>query len=1122
MSQPLSSYSYLLQKLDSFIRKYYTNKLLRGAIFSAVYVLAFFLAINLLEYYFYLPTYLRKVLFFGFIFSSIAFIGRFVGAPLLHYYKLGKLISYEQAAQIIGTHFIEVKDKLLNILQLKHAAETAAESTLLFAAIDQKAVELKPIDFSFAIDLNKNRKYLKYLAPPLFLFLFIIIAAPNVIKESSKRLYHNDTYFEKEAPFKFVLLNHSLRALQFENFSVSVKTEGDARPSEMYVEAGKQIFKMKKNEAGIFVHEFVNLQANTSIRFSANGFFSKPYQIDIVAKPIIASFDVVCDYPTYTGKADEVVKNMGDMVIPAGTKLTWRFNTQNVERLKLQFSDSIYSPKQSGTDLFIFSKSFTQSANYLLKVANATVTNPDSSAYSLNVIPDLYPVIAINEKNDSATQKYFYYLGEIADDYGLRRLTFNYQVENKDSARASIIKTIDVPFAAGLASRFTYYWSLSELSVKPGDKVTYYFEVFDNDGVNGSKSSRSNMMVFEMPSLNELNKEITKDNKELKADLKETMAKAKELKTELKDMQNKLMEKQNMNWEDKKKLENTLDKQKALEQRLKDIQEKLNQNFEKQNEFKELSENVMEKQKNLQELMNKTMDDEMRKLMEKLEKMLENLQKKDALDKMEDMEMSNDKLEKELDRMLELFKKLEFNQKLEETAKRLEDLAKKQEDLAKEQAKNPEGKDTPEQKAAQEKLKEELKEAKKDLAELKKLNEETKNEQDFKDIEKNLDNAEQQMDDAQKSQDQKQNNKASQSQKSAANNMKDAAQKLSDMKSGMEEEQAAEDMQAIRQLLENIVQLSFDEEKLLKEVKVTNINNPRFVELMKEQQRIRENSKMVEDSLYALAKRQEQIKSFITKEISSVNKYLTKSIDDMEDRNVVKAAANQQFIMTGYNNLALMLSEALQSMQQQMSESQKPSSGQPKNCMKCKKPGKGMPNLSKMQQQLKDKMEKMGEMMKKEGEGKKPGQMGAGSSKEFAEMAQMQQQIRKELERLSKEQGKDGKAPGGGVGEAIKQMEETEKNLVNKQLTAEMMKRQQDILNKLLEAENAEREREQQPERESQSGKERDRKLPPSLEEYLKAKQGENDWYKTVPPSLKPYYKTLTEKYFRNVTVPTP
>ena len=45
-----TSYSSLIGKLDKFIRKYYTNQLIRGAIFSAVYVLGFFLAINLLEY----------------------------------------------------------------------------------------------------------------------------------------------------------------------------------------------------------------------------------------------------------------------------------------------------------------------------------------------------------------------------------------------------------------------------------------------------------------------------------------------------------------------------------------------------------------------------------------------------------------------------------------------------------------------------------------------------------------------------------------------------------------------------------------------------------------------------------------------------------------------------------------------------------------------------------------------------------------------------------------------------------------------------------------------------------------------------------------------------------------
>lgn len=1118
-----SSYQSLIQKLDAFIRKYYTNQLIRGAIFSGVYVLAFFLAINILEYYLYLSPVLRKILFFGFILSSAAFVVRFVGLPLMRYYKLGKVISYEQAAQIVGTHFTEVKDKLLNILQLNHAA-TASDNALLFAAIDQKAFELKPVDFSFAIDLGKNKKHLRYLAPPLLLFLFIVIAAPNVLKEGTRRLYHNDTFYEKEAPFKFVIQNKELKALQFGNFDLDVKIEGDALPSEVYLEADDRVVKLKKKDKDFFAHEFENLQKTTTFRLSANGFRSKEYTLDVVAKPVVASFEVICDYPAYTGQADETLKNMGDLVVPAGTKLTWRFNTQNVESVDFVLQDTVHAIKRTGDDEFIFSKSFLQSAQYGVRVSNTNVKNADSVSYSLNVTPDLYPVIAVNEKRDSAAQKYFYYIGEISDDYGLRRLSFNYEITRADSGANNVMKSVDVPFAAGKGARFTYYWSLTDFGIKPGDKITYYFEVWDNDGIHGSKSTRSGTMSFEMPTLSELNKEIAKDNKEMKEQMKDAMKDAKQMKDDLQSMKDKLMDKQNMNWEDKKNLQENIDKQKEMQEQLKQLQEKLNQNFEKQSEFKDVPESVKEKQKNLQEIMDKVLDDEMKKLMDKLEKMLEELQKKDALDKMEDMQMSNENLEKELDRMLELFKKLEFDQKLEETADKLDKLAQKQEELAKQQEKNQDGKDAKnadDLKKQQEELKEELKEAKKDVEDLKKLNEESKSEQDFKDIEKNLETAEKQMNDAQQNQEQKQNSKASQNQKSASNNMQEASKKMSDMKNQMEQQQNEEDMQAVRQLLENIVKLSFDEEKLMGEVKATNINNPKYVELMKEQQRIRENSKMVEDSLYALAKRQEQIKSFITKEITTVNKYLAKSISEMEDRNVVKAMANQQFVMTGYNNLALMLSEALQQMQEQMSDmQQQQSSGSPKNCKKCKKPGSGLPNLSKMQQQLNDKISQMSEMMKREGE--KPGQSGQkgnSHSKEFAEMAKMQQQIRKELERISQEEGKDGKGQLGNLGEAIKQMEESEKNLVNKQLTSEMLRRQNEIMSKLLEAETAQRQREEQPERESNTANDKDRKMPPSLEEYLKARESETDFYKTVPPALKPYYKSKAEKYFRSITI---
>lgn len=1117
MLQNRSSYQLLIAKLDQFIRKYYTNLLIRGAMFTAGYMLVFFIAINLLEYYLFLSGGLRKVLFFGFLLSSLVFAGNFFLLPLLHYYRLGKIISYEKAASIIGTHFTEIKDKLLNILQLQHATENS-ESQLLLAAIDQKAVELKPVDFSFAIDLRANKKYLKYLAPPVLLFLFIVIAAPNVIKEGTKRLYHNDTFYTKEAPFRFVILNKELKVLQSENFTLQVEVEGNELPGEVYVELGANQFKLSKSSKTQFSYEFANLQASTRFQLSANGFLSKEYTIDVVAKPIISNFQVQCRYPAYTGKQNETLKNTGDLVIPAGTRLSWQFSTQNTGEVSIAMGDSVYTAQRISENEYSFSKQFLQSTGYTIKISNSNVINADSVSYSLNVTPDLYPVIAVKEKNDSATQKYYYYIGEVSDDYGLTKLTFNYQLIRADSSTGTT-QIADVPFTRGVSSHFQYYWQLSDFGVKPGDKLSYYFEVWDNDGVHGSKSTKSELMQFNMPSESELNKEMAKDNSELKQELKEAIKNAAEAKNDLQNMKDKLQEKKNLNWEDKKNINQNLEKQKNLQQQLEEIKKKFNDNLEKQNQFKEVSPEIAQKQERLKEIFEQMMNKEMKELMEKLQKMLDELQKKDALDKMDDMQADNTQMMKELDRMLELFKKMEFSQKLEETANKLEKLAQKQEELAKQTEKaqsNKDDKAREELKKEQEKLNQELDAAKKDLNDLKKLNEESKSELDFKDVEKSLETAEKQQEDAKQDIEQKQNQAASKNQKSAANNMKDAAQKLSDMQSGMEAEQEAEDMQAIRQLLENIVQLSFDEEKLMAALKSTSINNPKYISLMKEQQRIKENSKMVEDSLYAVARRQDEIKSFITKEITSINKYLGKSISDLEDRNVVRAMSNQQFTMTGYNNLALMLSEALQQMQMQQSESQQQSSGKPKMCMKCKKPGAGLPNLSKMQKQLKDKMQQMSEMLKREGQGQKA--QGGTHSKEFAEMAQMQSQIRRELEKINQQENKDGKNSLGNLGEAIKQMEQTEKELVNKNLTAEALKRQQDILSKLLEAENAEREREQKQERESNTGKEMDRKLPPSLQEYLKQKNSEVDLYKTVSPELKPYYKNLTQQYFRNIS----
>ena len=1153
-------YQSLIENLDRFIRKYYTNQAVRGGIFSVIYVLGFFLAINLLEYYLYLPPGLRKLLFYSFIGSSVAFVGVFFVVPLLHQYRLGKVISHETAAEIIGRHFTEVKDKLLNVLQLKKL-ESLDDYSLVNASINQKIKELKPVTFSNAVDLRENRRYVKFLLPPLFLFLFIIIAAPNIIKEGTKRLYHNNTTFEKEAPFHFVIKNKSLNALQFDNYELEVTTEGDAQPSEVYLETDNTIVKLKQKDKNLFTYEFVNVQKTMPFHFNANGFKSKDFTLNVIAKPVITSFAIVAEYPPYTGKQNETIKNTGYIVVPCGTRLTWQFEARNTEDIKFKLGDSLYQTKKTSDGTYTFTKTMMEGSSYGVKVSNQEVKDADSAFYSLGVTPDLYPTVNVQENRDSANDHFFYYVGDISDDYGLRRLTFNYQITKADSNAMVLSRSVEVPFGPGAAARFSYYWNMQDLGIKPGDKMTYYFEVWDNDGIHGSKSSKSSLMHFDMPGMHEIDKQLTADNKEVQDELKQTMKEARELKNKVQALQDKMMDKKNLSWEDKKNLSDMLQQQKDLQKQMESLKDKFSKNNEKQNEFKDPSESIKEKQKQLEDLMSSTMNDEMKKLMEKMEKMLDELNKKDAMEKMDDMKASNEKTEKELDRMLELFKKLEFEQKLEQEISKLDKLAEKQEQLAKEtenkkqeqagdkskddktakdnkdgkDAKDKDGKDSKDGKDGkdnkdakspadlkdkQDKLDQEAKDAQKEMEDLKKMNDEAKKSDDMKDAEKNMDDAEKEQQDADQNLSQKQNQKAAKSQKSAAKKMKNASKSLAKMKQSMEAEEEGEDMAAIRQLLKNILTLSFDEEKLMSQLRTININTPKYVELMQEQQRIRENSAMVQDSLYALAKRVFQIQSFVTKEMTDINKYLGKSISELEDRNTFKAAGDEQYVMTGLNNLALMLSETQSQMQQQQQQAEsdpsKPSSGVPR--LSCKKPGSsGLPNLSKMQKQLSDKITQMSEMMKQQGKNPVPGKSQNSMSKEFAQMAEQQAQMRKQLEDINNKENKDGKNGLGDLTKAIKQMEQNETDLVNKRITSEMLQRQQEILTRLLDADKAEKERGEKPERESTTGKEELRKMPPSLAEYLKQKQAEVDWYKTVPPSLKPYYKSLAEKYFKSI-----
>lgn len=320
--------------------------------------------------------------------------------------------------------------------------------------------------------------------------------------------------------------------------------------------------------------------------------------------------------------------------------------------------------------------------------------------------------------------------------------------------------------------------------------------------------------------------------------------------------------------------------------------------------------------------------------------------------------------------------------------------------------------------------------------------------------------------------------------------------------------QMGEDIETMRQLLENILTLSFEEEDLIESFKRTNKTTTRYVELVQDQFKIQDDFSLVRDSLHALSKRNTQIEGFVMDKVADIDLNLEKSLTQLEERQKAKATTSQQFVMTYLNDLAVMLSESMQQMQQQMS-SMMPGSQMCNN----PKPGQGggkkpMDKITEGQQGIKEGLQQMMKGMKEGGE--KP------SSEDFAKMAQQQAAMRKmlrDMQQGNSERGQNDRM----LQEIMDAMDAMEKDLVNKNLTNEMLKRQQDIETRLLEAEKAERQRDLDDKRESKTAEKVQRKIPPAIEAYLREREKQVREVDRTSPLLTPYYKRLVDLYYKSL-----
>ena len=1095
-----NAHSVIRNKLQAFIQKYYQNILIKGLILTFSVSTIGFISFAVLEYFGHFGVYTRTFFFWSFVVFSTLFFLIWVVRPLFKLAKFGKQITDKQAAQIIGRHFPSVNDKLLNVIQLKNEANS--DRGLIEASITQKSKELYKVPFVGAVNFNDNRKFVKYALLPLFVFVGLYASDyEGLITEGSTRIIDYNTEYIPPPPFRFNVLNSNLECVQHQDFTVSIQLSGDEIPTEVFLELEGLSIKMKSLAQHVFEFEFKNIQQSQVFKFSAGGINSTSNLLKVLEAPSMIEFKLTLDFPNYLSRPNQVLVNQGEIVAPEGTLLDWSFYTDNTDTLKVFWGRQLHIATQTAINHYSFEQTAKESLDYTFLASSKEVPPQDSLKYTIKVLKDAYPIIFVEELIDSIQLKMKYFKGEIRDDYGFEKMLF--VVENEYTGWDSIVP-IKISLQAN-KDNFFFLFDIREKQMRDEEVLKYHFEVYDNDGVNGSKKSNSKSFEFKPPSKKDLEHFQGEKTKELKHLLEESVTLAKDLQEDFEQLKMKLLSKEELSWGDKQRVKAASEKQKLLETKIDQLAKKNKQKIAMKEQFSEQDQRVLDKQNQLQELLEELMTEEMRNLFDEMEEMMEKMKTDEWMQKLEEMQMSNNNLEKELDRNLEMLKKLQFEEALEETEEDLKLLIQKQEEL---KETNDKGTSNQEEiTRLQKEIKNEFDNVSDKIDDLQKMNEALEKQKKLPETKEIQDSVEEKINESVENSEKKKRKKTSEAQKHTISQMQKLQEKIKQAKPSSSESSPPEDMNALRQVLENLIDLSLEEEQLLTNLSKINKSDPQYVELIFWQNKLKDDSKILEDSLYALSKRQIQIKATINREMTAINNNLNKSLNYMAERETSQALNQQQLVMTSANNLALMLSDVLQSMQEDQAN-KTPGDQQ------CNKPGSGNPSpgdLKKMQEHLKNQMEQM-----KNGEGIKP-QSKKNHGKDLAKMMRRQEMIRQQLEKMAHKLSESENGQAERLQNTIQKMEQTEQEISNDNITRETFIRQNQIIDHLIQAEKAEQERGKEKERESKEGSPLPHDVEDALKDYQEKKLKQAELLRTIPPQLKPFYKSRVNEYFLNI-----
>jgi hypothetical protein len=1112
MSEVEQTYSNIKKRLHRIRQLEKVFGLITGVLFISIVLFVIGFIFIIFEAIFYFEPIIRTIFVFGYLILGSILIIRFIIQPIFSIIFNKHIPSDDHIGLQIGKVFPNIKDRLTDAIQIyRDRIREKHNTSEVLAVASLKAIEreVSLLDFRKVISKIDLNKQLRILAVVLFTVTIGFFLFNRTFIESFNRICHPRQYFAIPSRFSLILKPGNIRVIYGDDVEIKVEASGDL-PSEVSLLFFEN--EDKTNEVILkppFIYKLSNIKKSVEYIAKAEKVQTPLCKIEVVQLPLVRTLQVKLISPEYSRLGILIQEsNVGEIKALKGSRVEVRITTNNkLEESYLVFEDG----KRIKMDVLDNSAmgyfSIKKETYYWIELVDSLeMKNKDPIRYSIKIIPDLNPIarIILPGKNIDIDEKMEVDLTvEGEDDYGISLSRVGFWIRepidtdslDKDTSYISL----EIEEKEPIKVLLDWNWNLKELDIYPEDVINYFFEIWDNDRLSGPKSGRSNIFSIRFPSVYEIFKEIEVEQTSQMKILDNIYSETRELKEHLDKLSDEMKGGKEIGWEEKTKLENQLEKQQEMKQEIGQLKQDLDNLIDRMERYELLSTETLQKYSELQKLYDEIATPELQESMKNFQEALKELDEQKSWQKITDFNISQETLLKSIERTMSILKRLQTEQKTDELIKKMEDLIERQnavnQQLEQRDKNDLSGLSRDEQKIMQdtEKVRKQMDQLHQMMSEIPQMPmsplEAAMETMDQEDLINLLEQTEQMMKSGEISQAGKKGSKAKQT-------MNSMLEHLMDLKKSLQQNQKGKLTKALRRTTYRLIQLSQNQEDLMKGIESGEIT---VNEATENQMSLLSGSSQVADSLYKLSKETFFVTPKMGKALGQAMNQMRQALSRIESSGNIGVSKFQGEAMGSLNQAVLALQEAMSQMAAAQS-------------------GLGMEDffmqldqIGEQQMALNQKMQQMMAMLNQ-------GKMTLGEQAAMSRLANEQEKLKKRLEQLIKKYGEQPDIPGR-LGNLAEKMGEIVRELRRKKANQKTIEKQEKILSRLLDAQHSLHRRDYSRKREARTGRDMVRSGPDDILQK-KSEMKDRVYRDLLRISKDGYtqdYQELIRKYFEAV-----